>query len=263
MNIARWFLLCLAVCLTVSGCSLLPLQTPQATPQPPIPPGSEWELQTLNAQPALAGAILTLSFENDELSGFAGCNDYGGPYTAGNGGAFQAGEIEIQQERCAVPSGVMRQEEEFIQALQAVDTFSLSGNNLELWAADGSASLRFVQRLPLNMDPAMLEGVTWKLQRLGSYELVEGTNINIQFKEGAMNGSAGCRAYHGLYQAAGDQITFSYFNMLGNPLCSDEALFAQETRYLDMLERATHYEVRENELRLYISSGEVLLYAAE
>jgi heat shock protein HslJ len=96
--------------------------------------GTEWELVELDGQPPLDSTQITLRFEADALSGRAGCNQYGGDYTLGSGGALDTGDMYKTEMWCAMPDGVMDQENAYLERLGSVSQAELDGERLILRA---------------------------------------------------------------------------------------------------------------------------------
>ncbi len=77
---------------------------------------------------------------DDQVSGYAGCNQFFGSVTVtGDGLAF--GPLASTRRMCAE---VMEQEDAFLQALENAHRFTISGEDLEIENANGEVTLRFV-----------------------------------------------------------------------------------------------------------------------
>ena len=89
----RIVLLWSAVALALVACtgSVNPTEVPD---EPAAFTGTEWDLLSLYGTQAIPGTSITLEFMEDRLVGFAGCNNYGAPYTATSLGSFEAVEVE-------------------------------------------------------------------------------------------------------------------------------------------------------------------------
>ena len=107
--------------------------------------GTSWTLMTLIDGPAassvIEGTTITLRFEGGQVSGSAGCNDYGGPYTLSRG-VLQIGPVAITEQACAAPTGVMEQEMQYIDILQSATIVELEATQLAL-RTDGAQALVF------------------------------------------------------------------------------------------------------------------------
>lgn len=100
---------------------------------------TEWAVQYLHYQPVPSQPQLTLSFSNEgKISGSAGCNPYSGKYayTAASG-KITVSSINKRLKSC-VPTELMEQEREFLQALQDAVSYKIEWGRLSLEAADGS-----------------------------------------------------------------------------------------------------------------------------
>lgn len=120
--------------------------TPVAPPVGPDVPslqGSEWVLVSLNGQELVQGTNVTLAFAEKEAGGSAGCNHYGGPYTATNKGGFAMTEIAITEMYCMEPDGVMDQETVYTKALMSAAAYRVVDDRLEIDNAAGETVLVF------------------------------------------------------------------------------------------------------------------------
>lgn len=116
----------------------------EATPEPETVPsesdialaGTAWKLVTLNGEPALADAEVTLSFTEAEVSGNAGCNSYSGGYSL-DGSTLAFTPLISTMMACEGP--LMDQESAFFAALQASESVSVEDGQLTLSAADGQS----------------------------------------------------------------------------------------------------------------------------
>jgi heat shock protein HslJ len=112
--------------------------------QPKPLQGTAWKLLSYRTPTAvtsaLAGAEITASFANGQVSGSAGCNTYTAPYTGGGDGAsgpLTIGVIALTFKLCTEPEGITQQEQVYTAALGTVSTFEIVGNELVLLDAQG------------------------------------------------------------------------------------------------------------------------------
>ena len=98
-----------------------------------------WTLSAINGQPLLPGSAITLQFLNNQLAGFAGCNDYNGSYTAvDNGDGTYGVTVErLNTGRRSCPQDVMAQEDNFTALMQTVTTAAIQENMLTLSGPNG------------------------------------------------------------------------------------------------------------------------------
>jgi heat shock protein HslJ len=98
--------------------------------------GSNWKLSDLNGAAPVAGTKVTLGFGADgRASGSAGCNNYGGSYTGGEG-TLAVGPLMSTKMAC-VGEGVMEQESSFLGLLQRAASYTLDGDTLTVTTAEG------------------------------------------------------------------------------------------------------------------------------
>ena len=234
---------------------------PGVTAQPPQPidPGlreTRWTLVSLNGSPPLAGSNITLSFENGQMGGYAGCNWYGGQYPVANEGRLAISEMAGTTRGCA-DQRVQEQEAAYLQALRQAARYAVRGDRLEIIDAAGGTALVFALRPRRAMNPADLAGTEWTLQSLNGAALLPGSTISITFTVDEARGSAGCRSYLSTYAAEGDSIRFPSTGMLELDCMKPRAFLEQEGRYTDSLTGATDYLLSAE--RLEITSVEGVL----
>jgi heat shock protein HslJ len=110
--------------------------------------GTLWQLMAYNnGQEAvvstLADSTITATFDNNgNLSGFAGCNNYGASYNVTTD-TIAIGPGMSTRKFCAQPDGVMDQETAYLQALEMAEVFTIEGRTLILSTTDGATVARF------------------------------------------------------------------------------------------------------------------------
>jgi len=125
-------------------------------PVEPVPDaaleGTTWALTTFIdgevASSLLSGTVISLLLEDGTGRGSAGCNDYGGKYTL-QPGTLEIPEIDITEQLCVEPAGIMEQEAQYVAILKEVTTFELDGNQLVLHTDDGRGLVCEAQVTPL------------------------------------------------------------------------------------------------------------------
>jgi heat shock protein HslJ len=99
--------------------------------------GTKWTVTNFNnGKEAVVGVIegttLTVEFADDgSLAGSAGCNNYFGSFTQGDG-TISIGPLGSTMKMCTDPAGVMEQETQFLKALESAATYQLDGDKLDL-----------------------------------------------------------------------------------------------------------------------------------
>jgi heat shock protein HslJ len=108
--------------------------------------GTTWQLVTIAvspnpiAMPETLKKPITAKFENDKLSGFGGCNSYGGSYSRNLKKLSMTGVFSTQM-YCNETSGL---EKSFLDLLQKAENFDIKGDRLEIYCGD-AGSLIFVK----------------------------------------------------------------------------------------------------------------------
>lgn len=120
MNLALSLSLALVAC-TASFSNQLPPMSSEGSPQHSvISNNSSWRLERWERQGSVVALVsqteVYLSFQNNQVNGFAGCNNFAGPFSL-KGNQLSVGTLNATQKGC-VPD-VMNQETQFLSALQS------------------------------------------------------------------------------------------------------------------------------------------------
>jgi PKD repeat protein len=120
-----------------------PEPTPPPEPEPTEEPG-EGSLEGVNwvLDSALPETEITLLFQDGQVSGVSGCNNYSGVYKA-DGNDISITIDAITQMAC--PEAVMTQESLYLEALQASTSYQVRGNQLVL---SGAQTLTYTSLTP-------------------------------------------------------------------------------------------------------------------
>ena len=132
---------------------------------------TEWVLTSLNGGSLLEGSNITLNFGTETATGFAGCNNVGGEYTAADKGILTIPEIGSTEMGCPTPEGILEQESAYVDALRNAATYRVVDDRLEIANAAGETTLVFARKAQVPMDPADLVGTKWLLRSLDGSEL--------------------------------------------------------------------------------------------
>ena len=82
---------------------------------------------------------ITADFKDGRIGGTSAVNQYGGPYTAGDDGAFSVGELVSTM--MAGPEADMQAETSYMTLLAAAKKYEIDGGTLTLFDGDGNESL--------------------------------------------------------------------------------------------------------------------------
>jgi heat shock protein HslJ len=121
--------------LTLITCVAIMLVTCGGTGGDPLN-GTTWELYSIGRYSPIDGSETTIRFEDGQVSGLGGCNQYGGEYESSNQSlSFSA--LYMTEMACMSPEGIMDQEQLFLQHLQGTRSFKLVNNQLQISRSDG------------------------------------------------------------------------------------------------------------------------------
>jgi heat shock protein HslJ len=223
--------------------------------------GTEWVLISLNGNSLIEGSNITLDFTEGQVSGFAGCNWYGGKHTGTDKDPLAIAEMAVTAQLCPAPEGVMQQETAYTEALQNAAACRVVDDRLEIDNAAGETTLVFARKADFPMNPDDLVGTRWRLISMDGRSLIEGSTITLAFHdENQVSGSAGCRGYVATYEASGDDMRFLWLAMLEAHCLEQDALLEQEAQYTTILEGASDYRLSEDQLDIFTARGEVLVF---
>ena len=106
--------------------------------------GTSWELVSYGETKPIPGTTITVTFEDGEMRGSAGCNTYFGSYQV-DGAKIRVGDMAMTEMACLEPEGAMEQEQVFAEYMRNAQSFRLADGQLQIFSADGEA-LTFVPR---------------------------------------------------------------------------------------------------------------------
>ena len=93
--------------------------------------------------------------------------------------------------------------------------------------------------------------------------VLEDSKITTEFDsaEGKLTGHTGCNGYFAGYEAEGNHLTVK--PPFGHTVQLCEGLMDQEKSYLAALWKVERYEISGDQLQMYTSDGQVLVFTAE
>jgi heat shock protein HslJ len=105
--------------------------------------GTAWELASMSGSGLLPGTSITIEFTDEEVSGSAGCNHYGGSYQI-SGSSLTFSDVFSTEMACPEPQGILEQEGEYLAALNDADSYQLASDQFEILDEAGEQLLVFV-----------------------------------------------------------------------------------------------------------------------
>jgi heat shock protein HslJ len=103
-----------------------------------------------------------------------------------------------------------------------------------------------------------LTGHSWLLKTLSGRPPVPHTSVTMTFSGGKVSGSTGCNSYSGGYTAGVRTLRIQGGQVAATRMACAEAISAQETSFLAMLDKIRRYAVRGDELTLRGTTGKEL-----
>ena len=130
--------LALALVLALTGCA-----GGGFAPEQPLEQ-TGWQLENLNGDEPVGDRQLTLSFEDGQATGQAGCNAFGGSYRQ-QSDSLTFSELMQTLMACPGAEGIMEQERAYMDALGAIERFELRNGSLVLFDGQDQPLLVFSQ----------------------------------------------------------------------------------------------------------------------
>ena len=222
----------------------------------PIPiEGTVWNLVSYKQQQILPKSEITAEFKKGRVSGSAGCNRYFADYQLLDA-KLNVNSVGSTKIACPDVDGLMEQETTYLRLLDKAQTATVENNQLTIKTDDGDLVFEAKQ-------PIAIEGTVWNLVTYNQQQILPKSEITAEFKQGRVNGSAGCNRYFADYQLDNAKLNI---NMGGSTqrACPDvEGLMEQETAYLRLLDKAQTATVENNQLTIKTDDGDLVFEAAK
>ena len=209
--------------------------------------------------------------EENEFSGFAGCNYLGGLFALEEGAPLFP-QIDRTRFPCdEVPPAVVEQEEAILAALEEANGLRLAADErLQVVDGDGNVRLVYTAKPVAEVDP-VLTSDDWVLVSLNGEPPLTGVRTTLRFEaneEGepgaimgaAIGGNTGCNNYGGAIRRAAGGV-FDVPEIVSNEEgCNEpEGMMAQELAFLEALRTAAAYRLEGDRLELLDGGGETTL----
>jgi heat shock protein HslJ len=103
--------------------------------------------------------------------------------------------------------------------------------------------------------PGSVTGTVWRLVELDGNPAVPGHEATLELsKDGRASGRGSCNRFSGTVAISGNRIEFGPLAST-KMACADAAANAQETKYLDALQKAERFDLEEGDTLLVYSSA--------
>lgn len=242
--------------------SLFFAKIPEKAPIATALPGTAWELGTIGSKDGtvssvLSGTTISLVFDEETLSGSAGCNRYFGSFEA-TGGRISIGAIGSTKMFCG-EAGVMEQEQQYLATIGEVSSYEIGHDSLTLYDCEGHARLVFHPKA----GEVTLESGRWLLASITKdgtmTEALPDRAVTAIFGDGSLGGTGGCNSYSAAYTINGDGTLAIEPPIQTLVYCMPEEIMDQESRYFSLLPEMTAYEIEDDRLLLSSSDGGIIL----
>ncbi len=227
--------------------------------------GVTWILEAASIE-ALIGEVVpdetrvTIRFEPDgSAGGSAGCNSFGGSYSAGDDGSLTIEAGGMTQMACEEP--LMQVETAYVAALGEVGSFTVTDEGAGLLLEGTETPLAYLAEQPLP-----LEGTAWAVDGIAIgndavSSTIAGTEANLVFDAGVVSGSAGCNTLKGSYSIDGDTLggAISFSEVATTKKLCEPDVMEQEQVILAALDAAASYTIAGSTMTLSDGDGTFLL----
>jgi heat shock protein HslJ len=220
--------------------------------------GTRWVLDSFADETGTLAIVPETVFADAEfaahrISGFGGCNEFGGLYRAG-GRTLVVSDVASSLKLCDDETSAF--EQSYLALLDQSRFYTARGDTLTIYGAGRTPLLRF-DAAPRNP----LLGA-WVVASLGDDAgtvtgPVEGSELEVVFRIGTLGGFAGCNSFSGVYSTNGNAMWVSPLAL--TRIACDDALMTQESAFVSALEGVAFVEDRGSQVNLTDRKGIVRL----
>ncbi len=214
-----------------------------------------WQLTTLTGV-SRGVSTVTVQFSSDgSISGFSGCNQYGGTYSTSGSGIAVSKSLAVTRMACSAPR--TRLERVYLAALTSARRYSIANSKLTLRSRRGLTLATFA------VESQSLAGTRWTVisyndGKQAVVSVVSGAKLTAAFDaKGRVSGFAGCNTYGAAVVAKPPTISFGPVEATRKACAGPRDVMAQESRYLAALGTATTYRIEGPSLELRTKTGAI------
>lgn len=206
----------------------------------------------------IEGHPITITFEEEQVSGKAACNSYGGAFSL-SGSEVTISDLGMTEMGC-FPEEVMEAEAMYAAAITRVERVSLDG---ALTLSGDGVELTFEALEPV--PDAGLTNTVWVLDGLVRGDSVStpvmDTRATVEFfTDESMVGDTGCRPFSGRYTISGAEVLVTELASDGHQCEPD--LADQDSLVLSVLGDGFRVEIEGDRLTLSSQGNEGLMFVA-
>jgi len=203
----------------------------------------------------LPGTNTTTQFQDGQVNGNAGCNNFFGSYEV-DGHNLSVGPLASTEMFCGSPPGVMEQENAYLAALGSAASFAIEGGQLVIADSGGETVLIYNVAEPKSLTENLWQVLSFNNGKEAVVSVIIGTELSAVFdEEGQLSGSAGCNNYSAAYEVDGEMINIGPAITTRMACSNPEGIMQQEMEYLAALEMASSYQFEDDRLIFLDSEG--------
>lgn len=211
--------------------------TPAPAPEVPEVSGNEYRVTAIGGKPVAGSRPVTITFgEDGRVSGFGGCNSFGGSFKELNG-KLTFGDLVSTMMACLdLEAGA--QESALHATLKGKVEVTPGGAGKVILTGENGTQLELA---PNGMPP--LAGTRWQIEAMGGTGIVSGSEPQITFtQDGQVNGTTGCNRFFGSYSQDGHAVSFSSIGMT-KMACMENGVMGQEMAFGAILSGSTQAKI--------------------
>jgi heat shock protein HslJ len=213
-----------------------------------------WQLTRLAGINRKATGITAEFTSKGTVSGFSGCNQYNGSYTASGSAIRVSSKMATTMMACA--KMVMLEERVYLKALTSARSYAVK---------DGTLTLRSKRGFPLAAFEAQsqsLDGTSWNVLSYNNgkqavVSVIAGTKLTADFSKSNVSGSAGCNTYNASVTTTPPKISFGPIASTRMACSQPPGVMEQESAFLAALQSAATYNLQGSTLELRTAGGSI------
>ncbi|AMW27900.1 MULTISPECIES: META domain-containing protein [Arthrospira] len=212
---------------------------------------SSWKLsfwsQADRLVDVVSGSEITLAFDQNGVSGSAGCNRLMAGYKVHDNRLEISG---VGGTRMACEEPLMSQEFQFVKALEGVQEFRVNGDNLIMnYQNDsGSGFMVFTKHEQASLDSMLNK--PWRLlfwtKSDSMIDVVAHSEVTLEFAENRISGTGGCNRLIGGYEVKDQQLEIT--TLASTSMACEPELMTQESQFMQALEGVQEFRTNGNNL---------------
>ena len=219
--------------------------------------GTQWELISYNngdndSRSVKADSRITALFDDGQVGGSAGCNNYFGGYEV-EGSNIKIGPLGSTLMMCSPE--VMDQERLYLEALASAATYNIVARRLELINSEGAAAAMYSMAAQVSLEDHPWEVLSYNNGKEAVVSVIIGSRMTAIFDGEQVAGTSGCNNYFGSYQADGESINIGPLANTEMACMEPERVMEQEQLYLAALQTASTYRIDGDRLEMRTAEG--------